>query len=167
MKRLSARITTTIQCWNNSVLRVAKSLSTPLFFQAEDGIRDKGMWLDFRRVLFRSLRAVAKIDLESERSNAAAVRSLAMKDIYSADSRAAHDRSGRDSNRHHVERVLQRDAPGRAERASITKRRDKELSIFCFIVMKSTEDRGCFRREAGPEAELVVTTFQQIRIIVT
>ena len=25
------------------------------FFQAEDGIRDKGMWLEFRRVLFRSL----------------------------------------------------------------------------------------------------------------
>ena len=24
------------------------------FFQAEDGIRDKGMWLEFRRVLFRS-----------------------------------------------------------------------------------------------------------------
>ena len=24
-------------------------------FQAEDGIRDKGMWLEFRRVLFRSL----------------------------------------------------------------------------------------------------------------
>src|ERR1051326_5524014 len=25
------------------------------FFQAEGGIRDKGMWLEFRRVLFRSL----------------------------------------------------------------------------------------------------------------
>ena len=24
------------------------------FFQAEDGIRDKGMWLEFSRVLFRS-----------------------------------------------------------------------------------------------------------------
>ena len=25
-----------------------------IFFQAEDGIRDRGMWLEFRRVLFRS-----------------------------------------------------------------------------------------------------------------
>src|ERR1051326_8269836 len=29
------------------------------FFQTEDGIRDKGMYLEFRRVLFRSLRALA------------------------------------------------------------------------------------------------------------
>ena len=26
------------------------------FFQAEDGVRDKATWLEFRRVLFRSLR---------------------------------------------------------------------------------------------------------------
>src|SRR5689334_2726404 len=111
------------------------------------------------------IRTVPKIDLESERCDTAAVSSLAMKDIDSADSRAAYDRSRRDRNRHYVERVLQRDPLGRAERSSITKRGDEELSIFRFVMVQAAEDRRCFRREAGPEAKLVVAAFQEKRII--
>src|SRR5690349_7479006 len=105
------------------------------------------------------IRTVPKIDLESERCDTAAVSSLAMKDIDAADSRAAHDSSRRDSNWHYVQRVLQRDPFGRAERASITKRRDEELSIFGFVIVQTAEDRRRFRREAGPEAKLVVPAF--------
>ena len=36
------------------------------FFQAEDGIRDSDMWLEFRRVLFRSQLSVAKGQVKPE-----------------------------------------------------------------------------------------------------
>ena len=40
----------------NDFLEISKKFFLfSFFFQAEDGIRDKGMWLEFRRVLFRSL----------------------------------------------------------------------------------------------------------------
>mgnify|MGYP007013709920 CR=1 FL=1 len=48
-----ALVTDVAEEWTRS--RTSGSLEvTYYFFQAEDGIRDCGLWLEFRRVLFRS-----------------------------------------------------------------------------------------------------------------
>src|SRR5690242_922632 len=105
------------------------------------------------------LRAVAEIDLESERCDATTVRSLALKSRDAAGGRAAHDRSRGDGNWNCIERVLKRESLRRAECASITKRRDEKLSIRGFVVVQTPEDRRRRGRKTTPEAKLVVTTF--------
>jgi len=52
------------------------------------------------------------------------------------------------------------------ECAAVTKRRDEELSILSFVLVQPAEDRCRCRREAAPEAKLVVAMLQEKWIIV-